>query len=143
MPVTSVFREATFVNLKGVEKNFPITSDYLKKLDIQKDDIVIIGNSPHSGDDLPYLDGSAADYFEKQEVKMIGVDDTVVPEDVHFLGKDLKKYKIHNLLTKDILIVEGLANLNQLRKERFLFFAIPAKMGGLEAFPIKAIAFEC
>jgi kynurenine formamidase len=143
VPITSVFGEATFVNLKGVEKNFPITSAYLKKFDIEKDDIVIIGNSPHSGDDLPYLEGSAADHFEEREVKMIGVDDSVIVEDIKVLGRDLKKYKTHQLLTKDVTIVEGLAHLDQLRKERFLFFAIPAKMGGLEAFPIRAVAFEC
>jgi kynurenine formamidase len=32
--------------------------------------------------------------------------------------------------------------LSELNKQRFLFLGIPAKMGGLESFPIRAVAIE-
>jgi len=35
-----------------------------------------------------------------------------------------------------------LANLEKLEKQPFLFFEFPAKMGGLESFPIRAVAIE-
>ena len=75
---------------------------------------------------------------------MLGVDDTVFPEDITInRPPDLNKYFTHDLLlSNDIPIIEGLANLTDLRKPRFLFFAFPAKMVGLESFPIRAVAIE-
>jgi len=41
-----------------------------------------------------------------------------------------------------VRLIEGPANLEELKKPRFLFFGFPAKMGGLESFPIRAVAVE-
>ena len=74
---------------------------------------------------------------------MVGVDDAVFPEDPQYAMKDLEKYFCHDLmLSNEIPIIEGLGNLDQLKKKRFLFFGFPAKMGGLESFPIRAVAVE-
>jgi len=74
---------------------------------------------------------------------MVGVDDTVFPEDPKYAMKDLEKYFCHDLmLSNEIPIIEGLANLDKLKQKRFLFFGFPARMGGLEAFPIRAVAIE-
>ena len=83
------------------------------------------------------------EYLLEKKIKMVGFDDTVFPEDTKFLGKDLNKYFTHDLmLSNNIPIIEGLANLTELKKQRFLFFGFPAKMGGLESFPIRAIGIE-
>jgi kynurenine formamidase len=74
---------------------------------------------------------------------MAGIDDTVYGENPEYRLKALDKYHTHDLLlSNDIPLIEGLTNLGELQKQRFLFFAIPAKMGGLESFPVRAIAFE-
>jgi kynurenine formamidase len=69
---------------------------------------------------------------------MIGFDDSIRVEDqIMNNPPDLYKYYTHDLiLSNDIPLIEGLTNLAQLRKTRFLFFGFPAKMGGLESFPI-------
>ena len=46
------------------------------------------------------------------------------------------------MLSNEIPIIEALTNLEELEKPRFLFFGFPAKMGGLESFPIRAVALE-
>jgi kynurenine formamidase len=46
------------------------------------------------------------------------------------------------MLSNDIPLIAGLANLDDLKKGRFLFFGFPAKMGGLEAFPIRSVVIE-
>ena len=57
--------------------------------------------------------------------------------------QDLKTYFTHDLmLSNEIPIIEGLVNLEKLTKSRFLFFGFPAKMGGLDSFPIRAVAIE-
>ena len=72
----------------------------------------------------------------------MGVDDTVFPEDPQ-LERTLQNYTTHDLLLSNgIPLIEALANLVEIRKPRFLFFAFPAKMGGLESFPIRAVAVE-
>ena len=44
----------------------------------------------------------------------------------------------HGRLAHDVSEVA----LDRLRKTRFLFFGFPAAMGGLESFPIRAVAIE-
>jgi kynurenine formamidase len=83
------------------------------------------------------------EYLLQKKIKLVGVDDTVFPENPEFAGKNLNKYFTHDLmLSNEIPIIEGLANLGELKKQRFLFFGFPAKMGGLESFPIRAVAIE-
>jgi kynurenine formamidase len=83
------------------------------------------------------------EYLIHKKIKLVGFDDTVFPENPEFAGKDLSKYFTHDLmLSNEIPIIEGLTNLSELKKKRFLFLGFPAKMGGLEAFPIRALAIE-
>ena len=71
------------------------------------------------------------------------MDDTVFPENPQVLVKEIEKYYLHDLmLSNEIPIIEALSGLDQLRKTRFLFFAFPARMGGLESFPVRAVAIE-
>ena len=47
-----------------------------------------------------------------------------------------------HMLSNDIPMIECLANLGKLKKSRFFFLGVPAKMGGLDSFPIRAVALE-
>ena len=143
MPLTNLFGMAVFVNCKGLPAKSEIGREVLGRFPIGAGDIVLLGNADHPGWDRPYISKEAAEYFLEKRIKMLGVDDTVFPEGTPFLMKDLKSYFIHDLmLAHNIPIIEGLANLGTLKRTRFLFFGIPAKMGGLESFPIRAVAFE-
>jgi len=46
------------------------------------------------------------------------------------------------MLSNNIPIIERLANMAQLTKQRFFFFGFPASMGGIDSFPIRAVAIE-
>jgi len=115
----------------------------LKSL-IEENDIVLIGKCPYQGEKRCYLVKEGVEYLLQKKIKMVGIDDTVFPEDpIINRPPDLNKYFTHDLmLSNDIPIIEGLANLSELKKTRFLFFGFPAKMGGLESFPIRAVAIE-
>jgi arylformamidase len=137
------FGMAVLVDCKDLKPKTPIGAEILKQFPIHKDDIVLIGKCPHPGEDRCFLVKDGIEYLLKKKIKMVGVDDTVFPEDPQYAMKDLAKYFCHDLmLSNEIPIIEGLGNLNQLKKQRFLFFGFPAKMGGLESFPIRAVAIE-
>ena len=89
---------------------------------------------------IPY---KGVEYLVQKKIKMAGIDDTVFVENSEFRGKIFEKYHTHDLLlSNDIPLIEGLTNLSELRKKRFIFIGIPAKMGGLESFPIRAVPIE-
>lgn len=137
------FGMAVLVDCKDFAPKTPVVPEILRKFPIQENDIVLIGRCPHRGQDRSYMVKEGAEYLLAKKIKMVGFDDSVYPENPQLLPKDLKTYFTHDLmLSNEIPIIESLANLEGLKKLRFLFFAFPAKMGGLEAFPIRAVAIE-
>jgi kynurenine formamidase len=143
VPLTTWFGMAVLVDCKDLAPQTAIGKEILEKFQIREKDIVLFGKCPHQGEDRCYLAEEGVKYLLEKKIKMIGVDDTVFPENPEFIGKDLNAYYTHDLmLSNDIPIIEGLANLGELKEQRFLFFGIPAKMGGLESFPIRAVAIE-
>jgi len=141
--VKKFFGLAVLVDCKDLAPKTAIGKECLKRFPIKENDVVLIGKCSHLGMDRCYLSREGVEYLLKKKIKMVGFDDTVFPETPEFLGKDLNMYFTHDLmLSNNIPIIEGLANLPQIKKRRFLFMGFPAKMGGLEAFPIRAIAIE-
>jgi len=137
------FGMGVLVNCQDLPPKTAIGREILKRARLQEEDIVLFGCCPHQGEDRCYLAKDGLEYLLEKRIKMVGVDDTVFPEDPQYALKALEKYFCHDLmLSNEIPIIEGLANLGELKKKRFLFFGFPAKMGGLESFPIRAVAIE-
>lgn len=137
------FGMAVLVDCKDLPPRTPIGREVLERFQVREKDIVLVGKCPHQKEDRCYLAKEGVEYLVQRKIKMVGVDDTVFPENPEFRRKALDKYFTHDLmLSNDIPIIEGLANLAELEKPRFLFFGFPAKMGGLESFPIRAVAIE-
>ncbi|UCG79687.1 MAG: cyclase family protein [Desulfobacterales bacterium] len=140
--LTTFFGMAILVDCKDLAPKTAIEGEILEKFQIKEKDIVLIGKCRHQGRDRCYLAKEGVEYLVQKKIKLVGFDDTVFPENPEY-GKDLNKYFTHDLmLSNEIPMIEGLANLGELKKERFLFFGFPAKMGGLESFPIRAVAIE-
>jgi kynurenine formamidase len=141
MPVECFYGPAIFVDLKDCATEVEVKADCIRKAGARPGDIVIVGNSRHTGAQRPYLAKDAANYLAELPAKAVGFDDTVFPEDPRVTGKVLEKYYIHDiLLSNEIPLIEGLANLAALPCRRFFFFGLPPAMGGLDAFPVRAVA---
>ena len=142
IPVDSFFGEAIFINLKNSKPRQEYSIEDLQKEGVKEGDIVLVGNSPHDGNQKPWLSSKATKWLADIKIKMIGFDRTVEvdpPRD----PKSLKYYFTHEyMLSHDIPMIEVLANMQELKKKRFFFIGIPAKMGGLDAFPIRAVVLE-
>ena len=51
--------------------------------------------------------------------------------------------QVHKILLKaEIVIVEGLAHLNKLKRDRVFFIAAPLKIKGRDGSPVRAMAVE-
>jgi len=144
LALTKFFGMAVLVDCKNLPRKTPVNKEVLVRFDIRENDIVLLGRCPYQGEDRCYMVKEGVEYLLQKKIKMVGVDDSVFPEDITInRPRDLNKYFTHDLmLSNDIPIIEGLGNLGELKKSRFLFFAFPAKMGGLESFPIRAVAVE-
>jgi arylformamidase len=137
------FGMAVLVDCKDLAPKTPIGAAILRQAGVRAGDIVLIGKCPHPGEKRCHLAKDGAEYLLERRIKMVGVDDTVFPEAPEVLMKEIEKYYLHDLmLSNEIPIIEALSGLDQLRKTRFLFFAFPARMGGLESFPVRAVAIE-
>ena len=143
LDLRTFFGLAVLVDCQDLKPKSAIGRKILKGCQIEENHIVLFGRCPHEGKDRCYLGKEGAEFLVEKKIKMVGFDDTVFPENPEYAGRDLKKYFTHDLmLSNNIPIIEGLTHLNKLKQKKFLFFGFPAKLGGLEAFPIRAVAIE-
>ena len=141
LPVDTFIGEAILINLTKFQKQQPIIPKHFNDAGVTSGHIVIIGNSPYFGKDRPYMSYEAAKWLADSKVKLVGIDDTIYPEDPKVGTENLELYHTHDfLLSNDIPIIEGLVNLDKIVKKRFFIIASLVPVVGLEAFPIRVIA---
>lgn len=102
------------------------------------------GWSQHLGqakyrDELPRISEPLAHWCVENQVKMLGVEPPSVA-DVNNLTEVTKIHQI--LLGGNIIIIEGLCQLDQLSKTEVLLIALPLKIQGGDGAPTRVIALE-
>lgn len=85
--------------------------------------------------EFPYITKELADWLAQKEIALVGMD-IPTPNPVDWM--DIH----HALLGKGIIIVEGLANLDKIEKDDFIFIAAPLKILGRDGSPVRAVALE-
>jgi arylformamidase len=93
--------------------------------------------------DRPWFTTEAIAWLaEEVKIKMMGVDTSGIEvrnED----GSPFAGQPNHErLLCAGIPLVEYLANLGELRNQRFMAFVLPVKVKGLEAFPVRVVGVQ-
>jgi kynurenine formamidase len=90
-------------------------------------------------DALPRISEELARWCVEQKVKLLGVE----PPSIADVNNRAELTRIHQiLLSGGVTIIEGLANLDQLRQERVFFAALPLKLAGGDGCPVRAFAIE-
>lgn len=85
----------------------------------------------------PGLAEDAAKYLINKKVNAVCIDSPSIDR-----GSD-SSFAVHKLLlSKEILIVENLCNLNKLNSQNFTLIMAPLKLSGASGSPIRAIAVE-
>lgn len=90
-------------------------------------------------DELPRISVALARWLVEQQVALIGVEAPSVADVL-----DLAELtEVHQTLFRgDVVIVEGLVNLDQLRQPVIEFIALPLRITGGDGCPVRAIAIE-
>jgi kynurenine formamidase len=114
----------------------------LKKYNIEKNDTVLIytGWSSNKLKDKyfkknPGLSKMAAEYLSDLEINLVGIDSPSI--DPAF-DKEFSSHKIFS--SKSIPIVENLINLDKIKKDNFVFIALPLKLKNCSGSPVRAVA---
>ena len=113
-------------------------------VEIRPGDIVLIRTDMHKlwktphAHDRPVLSIEAARYLvEEIGIHCIGTDAT----GLEVRGRD--DQPVHEILfTHDVAMVESLTNLDKLRSTRFQVIMLPLMVEGLDACPVRAVAWE-
>ena len=96
-------------------------------------------NEPKYRDALPGIHESLADWFVEKEINMLAVE----PPSIADVTNIEEVTKIHEiLLGGDIIIVEGLTNLEALSKDKVGLVALPLKIKDGDGAPARVIAIE-
>ena len=82
----------------------------------------------------PVITADAAHFLIECEVQLVGVD---------FPSVDHPPFPVHiELLSHNVVILENLTNLSEIRTESFQLVALPLKITGRDASPARAVALE-
>ncbi|TWU40723.1 cyclase family protein [Novipirellula artificiosorum] len=95
--------------------------------------------SPEYRNDLPRISKSLADWLVQRQVALLGVE----PPSVADVNNMDEVTEIHQILFRgNVLIVEGLTNLDQISQDIVDFIALPLKVVGGDGTPVRAVAIE-
>lgn len=137
--------QATILDFSNEKMEF-INVDRLKAYEdkIRNAEFIIIktGWSKYWGDkkyyeDFPSLSVESAKWLTEFDLKGIGIDAISID--------DIKSttFSIHEILmSKDIIIIENLTNLDSIGNEFFILSILPMKIENADGSPVRAIAIE-
>ena len=93
--------------------------------------------NPQYRDALPRISLELAQWFVAQQVRLVGVE----PPSVADVNNRVELTNVHQTLFRGgIVIVEGLANLDQIDGDTCEFVALPLRISGGDGCPVRAIA---
>jgi arylformamidase len=129
------------LDLRGwAAPNSPLPSDALDGLDVEDKALLLCtGWSDYWGMDQyryhPFVGREMAERLRQMRPALVGIDALVIDS-----TQDPTRPAHTLLLRADILIVENLTGLSGLINETFTFVAVPVKVAGAAAFPVRAFA---
>jgi len=95
--------------------------------------------TPEYRDHLPRVSLPLAEWLAERKIALLGVETPAVAD----VNSKEELTVVHQaLLGAEIVIVEGLANLDTLRQKEVSFIALPLKLEGGDGSPVRAIAIE-
>lgn len=148
VPLERCISEAWVVDLRAIQAKEEITIDHLKsiadKIDPGQSILLHTGWSKKLGTDeyrngLPRISKDLAAWLGKKGVNMLGVE----PPSVADVNNINEVTEIHQILMQgDIIIVEGLCNLEALSHAKITLIALPLKVENGDGAPARVIALE-
>ncbi len=139
---------AWVVDLSGIEARTLIQVSHLGKVSqkLHSGDSLLIRtgwsryvNEPRYRDELPRIRPELAAWCADNKVRMLWVE----PPSVSDVNNAAELTSVHKtLFAGGVIIVEGLANLEAVSKDKVTFMAFPLKISGGDGAPARALAIE-
>lgn len=148
IPLEATMGSAVLIDVSHKDPKEPVTRAMAeeavrqKQLEIQAGDIVLFRcwqgewNGP-GFHDCKSLDASVGEWVVEKKLKAIGLD---LPN--ADINENMQRTVHLELLSRNILIIENLTNLEKLTKDRFYFIGTPLNFKGMSGSPIRAVAIE-
>lgn len=147
IPVEEFCGETVLLDFSDIQRKTEITKERVMEEaenmgGIRKGEIVLcnLGYGDRYGQEAygesPYFSHEAICWLADQGIKMMGIDAG---------GVEIPRSEQHvnhkALFERNITLVENVANLDRLPKKRFYVTAFPYPIKGVEAFPVRMVAF--
>lgn len=87
---------------------------------------------------LPRISEELANWIVKNKVQILGVE----PPSIADVNNMEELTKIHKILLGNVIIVEGLCNLDKIKENKVELIALPLKIEGCDGSPCRVIAIE-
>ncbi len=139
---------AWVVDLSGIEARTLIQVGHLGDVaqKLQSGDSLLLRtgwsryvNEPRYRDELPRISLELAAWCADNKVRMLGVE----PPSVADVNNAEELTAVHKaLFAGGVIVVEGLANLEAIGKDKVTFMAFPLKISGGDGAPARALAIE-
>ncbi|MBN2313888.1 MAG: cyclase family protein [Sedimentisphaerales bacterium] len=148
LDVSQFISPAWVVDVRPIEPHALIRVEHMSSIadKIEPGDSILIctGWSEYCDQDryrneLPRISADLARWCVGKQVRMLGVEPPSVA-DVNHIEELTTVHKI--LFEGNVIIVEGLANLQSLTKSKVTLIALPLKIDGGDGAPARAIAIE-
>lgn len=149
IPLADCIGKAWLIDLDDLPPQTPITVSHLGEAAehvVAGDAILLrtlwsrhVDEPEYYRDNFPPISRELAEWFVAKEVRMVGVESPSVA-DVNDLAAVTEIH--HILLGGNVIIVEGLTNLDQLAGPTCLFGALPLKIDGGDGAPCRAFAVD-
>jgi kynurenine formamidase len=149
IPLDACMGNAWVVRLDDLSARTPITIGHLGDVanNFQRGDALLlrtgwsryVSDPDFYRDNLPPISAELATWMVEQGVRMVGVEPPSVA-DVNDLPAVTEIHKI--LLGGNVIIVEGLTNLDKIKQQTCFFGALPLKIADGDGAPCRAFAID-
>ena len=137
LDLTTLIREVKVVDLTHLDVSIKLKD--IQDLGIKANDFILFKTQNSTQEALDfnfvYLEAEAAFYLKNQGITGVGIDALGIE-------RDQKGHPTHHhLLESDIIIIEGL-RLKDVAMGHYQMIALPLKIDGVEALPLRVILME-
>jgi len=139
IPVESYLGEAVACNFTTKKAGEVVTEEDFERAGVKSGDIVLAWGSQDTVSDPPYATVEAIDWLVETKIKLMGAENLRLspPGTPYGLGDADGK-----LLLGGVALADGLLGLDQIKKSRVFFIALPTKLRRVTAAWTRAIALE-
>ena len=139
MPVDQYLGPAAACNFTGKGPGEAITAKDFEAAGVKPRDIVLAWGSARPSDQQPYMTNEAIQWLIDQKIKAFGAENLHVSPPETPLGLD---YADAKFLAAGVGMIDALLGLDEIKKPRVFFMAVPPKLRRVTAATIRAVALE-